>query len=58
LGLRDQLRILRANARIVTICLAVAVALAIVLSLVLPKTWESENKRISKSRCPRMHRAT
>jgi succinoglycan biosynthesis transport protein ExoP len=46
LGLRDQLRILRANARIVVICLAVSIAMAIVLSLLLPKTWESENKLI------------
>jgi tyrosine-protein kinase len=46
LGLREQLRVLRANARIIAICLVVAVGLAVSLSFVLPKTWESENKLI------------
>ncbi|MGE5156426.1 MAG: YveK family protein, partial [Betaproteobacteria bacterium] len=46
MGLRDQLRILRANARLILGCLALTMAVAIVLSVALPKTWQSSNKLI------------
>lgn len=46
MGLRDQLRILRASARIVLGSLALTVGVALVLSFTLPKTWESSNKLI------------
>jgi capsular exopolysaccharide synthesis family protein len=46
LGLREQLRVLRANARIIIACLLVAAGIAVGLSLLLPKSWESENKLI------------
>ena len=46
MGLRDQLRILRASGRIVLASLGLTVAIAIVLSFALPKTWESANKLI------------
>ncbi len=46
MGLRDQLRILRASARILFASLGLTVAVALVLSFTLPKTWESENKLI------------
>lgn len=46
MGLRDQLRILRANARLILGSLALTMAVAMVLSVALPKTWESSNKLI------------
>jgi capsular exopolysaccharide synthesis family protein len=46
MGLRDQLRILRASGRIVLASLVITVAVALVLSFTLPKTWESSNKLI------------